>query len=287
MPDFEWRFKEENDPDDLPPAARPGRRRRKWGRFFAITLFIVACIGGVAFVVLAQRANVIIDDRRRDVLASYTLVQRAIAQSDAELFRTLVSEDSADWRSDVQRLFDQKLLPAGDRLGLTPLDGDPQVGVALSRDLKEAEVTTDRTYIAQLGDGVTQTVVLQQIDIYRFDGERWQWAQPGQDFWGMYQVKTGDMLSLDYPARDADIALRLATDLDAVLARFCAQLVDVECPPDLEIQLRLTTDPSQQRRSPLDRAGIRLSSNSRYPIAGLRAGRVDRHPVVRPGRSGL
>ena len=243
MPDFEWRFKEENDPDDLPPVERPKRRRRNWGRTIVRMVAVGLVAAAAAFLILLQRANEIADSITRDVLAVHTLAQRAIAQADTDLLDTILSHNDAEWRANERLLVEQKLLPPGKLLGLDLSPVKPVVDIRLARGFQEAEVTTDRTYIAQLGHGLTQTVVLRQVDVYRFDGKRWQWSQPRQDFWGMYQVTTGDSLSLDYPARDAEIALRLAADLDAVIDRFCDLLVATSCPSNLNVNLRLRADP--------------------------------------------
>lgn len=49
------------------------------------------------------------------------------------------------------------------------------------------------------------------------------------------------MLTLVYPARDAEIGRRLIVDLDNVLGQLC-QLKSVACPPSFKLRLDLAPD---------------------------------------------
>ena len=189
-----------------------------------------------------------------DILASHTLVQQAGTGQDVELFNNLLSGRDQDW-VDVQsellqmgNLFDRSAfdltwLPSPNT-AVTLADVESgAIGVDINPELNAAELTFLQDYAIAVGNGVTETVQLKQTAVYRIGTQRWLYAPPDDEFWGEFETITGSMVSLAYPARDADVAQRLSFDLDAKLAEMCRTLADLNCPDGFRLSLRLDSDP--------------------------------------------
>jgi len=74
-------------------------------------------------------------------------------------------------------------------------------------------------------------------------------SPPADDraYWGNWEQDERDNLTLTFPRRDEEIAVRLAGELDSFLAELCA-INTVACPPDFKLTLRLEIDPTSLRR---------------------------------------
>jgi hypothetical protein len=229
-------------------AARP---RRSYWRVVLIVFTAAGLVAATVFLLVSRRANEITASVTQDVLAAHKVVQRAIAQSDTELFDTLVLQLGGDagWHSVQRDLVQRAMLFDRRPFGLHLQAAVPQVvQVNLSPDLKEAEVVTEYAYTMAAGPGTTETVRLRHTAVYRFDRQRWLLAPPGgYDFWGDSLTSKGERLVLAYPERDAPIGERLARDLDAALAQLCADSPSIECPTGFYVQLRLSTAPDHLR----------------------------------------
>jgi hypothetical protein len=131
--------------------------------------------------------------------------------------------------------------------GLSKLaNSDPEsaiVEVTLAPDLTSAELVTQRPYAIDVGNGVTETVILEQTAVYRLGPNRWLLAPPEEAFWGETMTSNGRYLTLTYPERDAEIGRRLALDLDRKLIEMCSQLRDILCPLAMRVTVDLTGDP--------------------------------------------
>ncbi|VAW34006.1 hypothetical protein MNBD_CHLOROFLEXI01-895, partial [hydrothermal vent metagenome] len=113
----------------------------------------------------------------------------------------------------------------------------------LSPDLRAAELVYPQDYIVQTPAGITETVTMQQTAVYRQGKTHWLYAPPYDEFWGDWVTSSGEYLTLAYPERDAEVAERLAADLDALVGQMCAELEDLSCADDLQLHLRLDSDP--------------------------------------------
>lgn len=229
-------------------------RRPRW-RLLGIIGGLLLAVAALVWWRVDRRIDATTQAIRTDVIASHNLVQRAAADGDAEVFRSFLSGRDPDWTAGELALFESGLFSDRASLGLSPPEGSlPAVlpaldeetsadeypaTITLSPDLNEAVVLVDQPY--RLEDG--STVVLQQTTVYRRGDRRWLLAPPMEEFWGEWQTSDGEYLSLIYPERDADVALRLADDLDAAIADMCATLTNVDCSADLYLTVRLDGDP--------------------------------------------
>jgi hypothetical protein len=240
---FEWQTEEEQElTSETAPAAGYSRRRRRRLLLPALLLFAVLAAG---FSYL--RANRLVAAHTAavtaDVWQSYTLLQTAARQGDGELVRLLLDGADPAWLELQMVLLERELLWGRASLGLR-LGADPPdlAAITFSADFQEAELTVQQRYLID-SDGREQITGLQYTVHYRLIGDRWLMVPPPPHAWGAWQNRSGDRLLLTYPERDADIGARLARDLDDLLARACQEL-DLDCPPGLQLRLRLDSDPA-------------------------------------------
>ncbi|HRQ39616.1 MAG TPA: hypothetical protein PLD25_17040 [Chloroflexota bacterium] len=245
---FDWRTEETVHWDEPPqvepePEPPPKRRRWRWGLLFLLLLLVGSSVA--AFWLLQERVETATTDVTGDVIASHQLIATAAANDDAELVATFLSGRSREWSAAIERT-----VMAGDyqsraAFGLTWLPPDPATAVisaTLNPEFNEAEVVAEQVYAYAIGNGLTETVRLQQTAVYRLGPDRWLLSPPDANFWGETKTKQGFYLTLQYPARDETLAQRLALDMDTALAAMCANPV-FTCPEGLHIQVELSTDP--------------------------------------------
>ena len=288
---FDWQTEEDDrrehagwdDPIEKQPATPP--RRPPW-RLLAVIGTLLLAVGALVWWRVDRRIDETMQAVRTDVIASHNLVQRAAVEGDAEVFRSFLSGRDPAWTAGELAVFDGGLFADRAPFGLSPVEGslpailpapdeEPDAAahpadIVLSPDFSEAVVTVDQPYTT--GDG--QTVVLQQTTVFRRGDRRWLMAPPlnVDEFWGEWQTVEGDRLSLIYPQRDADVAIRLADDFDAAIARMCAMLEEIDCSADFYLTVRLDTDPQ---------ALADLST----PLGGLRRARTTANILELPAPS--
>ncbi|HEX6385343.1 MAG TPA: hypothetical protein VF177_11785, partial [Anaerolineae bacterium] len=264
---FHWQTEDDSVWNDLAEPGRPYEPgQRSW--ITVVVLLIVLSVGGwIIGRQVQQRVETATADAEAEILASHNLVRMAAAHGDAELFRTVLSGRSKNWMASHSKLVEAKLLFDRSAFGLTPLaQAEPlsltDVNIELSPELQAAELRQVWPYAINRGQGVTETVQLEHITVYRRGATRWLLSPPEPEFWGTWRTLQGERVSLTYPARDEAIVRRLAPDLDNLLNDVCHRLNDAACPADLYLQLRLETDPA----SLLETAGLLAVAGGGYRL---------------------
>lgn len=261
---FDWQTEDDNrraqenlwDPSPEPEGAIKTGRRPPW-RLIALIATLVVMIGGIIWWRVDKHIDATMEAFRTDVIASHNLMQRAVAENDMEIFRSLLSGRLPAWTAGELDIFTANLVFDRSPFGLIPIEGSlpviiPASGnetpegtrvaqIELSPDLNEAIVMVDHPYRR---DTTGETVILRQTAVFRRGDFRWLLAPPLDEFWGDWVTSEGDHLSLIYPRRDATIGQRLAQDLDDEIVRLCTTLEDIECSADLHLTVRLDTDPA-------------------------------------------
>jgi len=243
MPGFDWRT-EEKGRDSAPLVIYRDRPRDlRWlRRWTAVLIFGVAVF--FIYTRLTQWVEATVTELETSPLASLNVMQRAVAETDEGLFNLVLSRRYGDWFADQQILFTQNLVFDRRPLGLYLDSAVPRLtNVDLSPELNRATVTYDLTYISETGTGITQTIDLQQTAVFENHDQRWLLSKGGADFWGGWEHLDGKWLTLTFPQRDADLAARLAADLDQQLADLCQTLVGINCPSDFHIRVWLRKEP--------------------------------------------
>jgi len=260
---FDWQTEEDNrrrseslwDNAPDPPGEQPSRRP-PW-RMISLIAVLVLIVGAVIWWRVDEYIDATLQANRTDVISSHNLVQRAVAEGDEEVFRSVLSGRMPAWTAAELDVFYQQLVFDRTPLGLIPLEGSLPVilsttegeadvdqrpaQIELSPDMNEATVVVDHPFRVKT---TGETVVLRQTSIFRRGDSRWLLAPPLDEFWGDWITAEGGYLSVIYPSRDEPIAARLAVDLDEAIGRMCATLEDINCSGDFYLTVRLDTDPS-------------------------------------------
>ncbi len=174
------------------------------------------------------------------MVASHETLTAAAVAGDAELFVSFLSGREREWAEAQERLVRRGNYLDRASFGLAPAVAPLSPTVILSPDLLSAELVTQAAYALDVGNGLTETVTLEQRAVFRQGADRWLLAPPDEVFWGGTAATGGRYLRLSYPIRDATIAERLARELDAALAEFCRDVGD-NC---AHIILVLSTSPA-------------------------------------------
>ena len=251
---FDWRTEDEVNWDDLEsdlPAGQPPHKRGRWFRLSLILVAVVA-LGAAAWLTLNKRVEENTEAMRADIISTHNLLQIAQAEQDEELFFSLLSGRDSTWTAAQHELFQMQLLfdrsPFGLRAGesapLTLGDEEGAFTVDFSPDLLAAEVTAMRPFEIAIGNGLVDTVMLQETAVYRLGQERWLLAPADRDFWGSESQLQGNQVTINAPQRDAALAGRLLNDLERKLSEICAALEGIDCAQDLHLEIEFSTDPN-------------------------------------------
>ena len=261
MPDFEWRVLE--DDHDEPVVERTTLPKRTWRRGLLIAIALLGLAGLAAAIATGRRAQEVIAETKKDVLASHSLLRRAAAEVDGELLDAVLS-GAPRWKLQQHRLLEQGLIFDRERFGLTAQASRPDASeVSLAPGLQNAVVASQQAYSTVGSYGITETVRLQHTFVYRFDGQRWLLLPPDDGFWGGTLSETGKIVTLIYPERDKDIGAHLAVDLDAAFGQLCAALQEPLCPGSTRLRITLSHEP-------LSLTGM-LPSEAQSPVVRERA----------------
>ena len=205
---LDWQTEEEVEWDELPVAEEPTpvpTHRRRWGVFLLLVALFSGLLGLVLYQQLNRRVEVVADQLQTDALTSYELVYQSATQADVELFANQLSGRDPDWAEGQQRVVMADAFMDWPRFGLHQV---PQQRVetavkdfVVSPDLNSIEFVSEWAYTIDVGNGLTQTVVLSRTDVYRRGADRWLLAPPEDVFWGGTEVVTGTYLTLVFPER--------------------------------------------------------------------------------------
>lgn len=262
---FDWQTQEEINWDEPPPLPEEPRAPRPRRRLWPYVLLMVVVGAATAVFITIRELNQRVEDAEAEarlaVISSYNVIQQAAADQDSELFVGFLSGKDAHWSAAQEEVVREGAFLDRDGLGLQRLNTvtTETAVITFSPDLTAAEMTITQTYGVDIGNGLSQTVQLQQTAVYRLGPNRWLLAPPEPEFWGETLTSNGRYLTTTYPERDAEIGRRLAADLDRKLIEMCEQLAGINCPTDLHFGLQLTTDPRvlldvQNGRLPSDRS---------------------------------
>lgn len=268
---FDWQTEETiqeplgwDEPEPLPERARTSSLRQRWPLLVLIGVLALTA-GFVIWRQAERRVAQATQAAEAEVIGSVNLVYRAVENRDEELFRSLLSGRNLGWTQATLDLFERDLVFDRRQLGMVarPLElplnlrddnlagqfevsaAASTVAITLSPDLTEAEVEGIQPYVVARATalGGMETVWLRQTAVYRRGEQGWLLSPPLRPFWGDWQTVEGERLDVVYPERDAEVAERLAADLDTLLNRACTQVADLNCPADWGVTLRLDNDP--------------------------------------------
>jgi hypothetical protein len=243
---FEWQTEEDHRWEEEPAPPKPpkrGRRRWPW-----LVLAMVVVVGTAVFLIytrINQRVEAATDDIEADLVASYAVLQQAAQNKDENLFNSLLSGRDPEWSLAQQENIVNGTLFERTAFGLEwqPVRAETAViSPTFSPELTSAELATLQNYSLDIGNGLTQTVQLLRVDVYRLGEDRWLYAPPEPEFWGVRRRLEGQLISVRYPARDEEMVHRLAADLEARLVQVCST-PGFTCPEDAQVRLTFSSEP--------------------------------------------
>jgi hypothetical protein len=253
MSQFNWQQDAEDHWEETviytPEPDKDPRQRRWW----LIPIILLAL--GVAGWLVYQQANQRIAETTtavtNDVLSSHNLLLQAVYNKDVDLFIALLSGRDAQWTAAQEAMLPSDTILNRPSFGLyATFAREPDltstenrlISLDFSPDLLSAELVLSQAYTYTLPDGRPQTTTLQQTAVYRLGSQRWLYAPPEADFWGDTRNYGSRQLVVVYPARDEELAQRLAVDLEQTLNQLCQALDDINCPNTMTVTLLLSTD---------------------------------------------
>ncbi len=244
---FDWHTEDEIEWEGLaePAADTAVSPKRRWRAWLLVGVLLVA----VTAVLLAarqlnQRVEAASSAVELDVQASHRVLQEAAQKRDGELFATFLSGRDPEWGNAQVSLVNQGFYLERPLFGLTWLPGSSAViSVTLAPDLQAAELTVAQAYSFDIGHGLTETVRLQQTEVYRRAENRFLLAPPLAEFWGEPRQFSTAYLTIHYPARDEAFLRPLAARLEAAVAEVCAEW-GADCPANFHLSLDFSVSPA-------------------------------------------
>ena len=243
---FDWQvIEEERSPVPPEPEGEQlsGGRRRRPGPLLLVMLLLAA--GTLAWLTYQARQRTAAAEEAAiaDVLADFRLLLQAAETEDRELATNLLSGRDRAWAAQQRARIATGALLQEPGLGLVAVEtADPSPAVSwLAPALDEATVVITQTIT--LPD-TAETGLLARSWLYRRGEGRWLYAPPRDlaEYWGSRRQRQLDHLTIQYPARDEELALRLADEMAAALEQACAPAGG--CPEQMEMVVVLTAQPS-------------------------------------------
>ena len=242
---LDWQTEENVNWDDLPDTTSEQvgpAHHRPWPRYFWWLLLLAGLLAGgwLAWQQVTTRVAEVEAEVTADLLASHDLLLRAAATQDEDVVLSLLSGRDIDWTQAQFEVMMAGLWLERPFLGLTYLQtATDGVTVTLSSDLYTADMVYDVVYQTDMAESIT----LQQTAVYRRGADRWLLSPPDGDYWGGWEEAEFPRLTLQYPAREAEIAQRLGADLSQAVADFCRKIDGFDCPADFRVRLQLDHRP--------------------------------------------
>jgi hypothetical protein len=249
--DFDWRVADEQSAAPAPAAAEqsPPAKPHQLGRWLvlAAVLLVLGAGGGWLYGEARQRTEAARRAAEAEILGSHHLLLQADAAGDRELATNLLSGRDRAWAAQQRARIEAGTLLSEPGLGLVAAGEEAAVGWLAPALDEAAVVMTQTVHFA----GEDEAGALARTWLYRRGQGGWLYAPPPDPaaYWGEGRQQRLERLTIQFPARDEALAMRLATAMEAALAQACAT---VACSDDLEMVVVLATQPGNGELSVLD-----------------------------------
>ena len=147
---FDWQTEEDDRREhsgwDEPGEEKPKPPRRLSWRLPALIGGLLLAVGALVWWRVDRRIDETTQAVRTDVIASHNLVQRAVADGDAEVFRSFLSGRDPVWTAGELAVFEGGLFADRVPLGLSPVEGSlpvvlPEPDQETAADARAADIT--------------------------------------------------------------------------------------------------------------------------------------------------
>lgn len=253
--DFTWKTEDDYHTwRSLEPEPEPEPPSKRWGRRLLVitaVLLLTCFVGAIAYSQLSRKATTVTNQLADDVIGVHQLVLETAVHRDTDLFQTFVNHPSGKWGRNQTELVARDLYLNRAPLGLWVDTGQivtqtltiPEVTTYFSPDLRFVEIQVEQPYLTRAADDALEPILLVQTAVYQQQDASWLLTVPDSTFWGDDSRAESSILTLYYPARDAQVAEKLAADLNHLLVTACAAEL-FPCPHNLAVDLTLETDES-------------------------------------------
>lgn len=291
--EFEWHTDvdgswEPQEPEPQQTGPRPGRRLK----------FVALGVGGLfmlfagfwVFASLRGRVEEATATAEGGLLIAHELLVEGALEGDRDLAESVVARRPSSWRDLNSDLIASQLFFGRRPLGIEAI-GEQRAAaydIRLSPDLNAAEIIDRRPYSVLAGHSVTETAILERVFHYEQTNDQWQLspAADEREFWGNWITDERTNITLTYPERDEEVAIKLAGHLNEFLAALCA-IEEMSCPADFHLDFKLEIDPTSIRRLGEGVFAIRASSASAGDRLVLPAPTLVGSPVDEAGYEAL
>lgn len=245
---FDWQTEDDNAAESPRFSSAFPSSRNRFGCLFTSLIVSAFLIGSIAW--LLQRQAEAIARVEEDVIAVFELQQHAARTGDAELFSAMLSSTDRAWKRDQEELLARAFL--NDRSSIGLLDGTEAAAptdVELSPDFSEAKLTYKTIYLMGPNFPQRSSIELVHTLAYRLEDGRWRNAPPDASFWGPWNELDGDLFSISYPERDAELVELLALEMNSRLNGLCAAVNESNmygsafCAGQVPWRIRLSSSP--------------------------------------------
>lgn len=205
---------------DAPPAEPALPRPEGRGRLGRLGLLVIGVTLGmvVGLAALSWQGQAA---ARSDVAPLFTLVQQALADGDADIYRSLFDETQPEYGDAAAASMAQTAL-------LADAEAPPRLtGLRISGDEAEAEIETRY-----------QGKPYRRVETIRRRNGQWRLSLPDDSGWGETSAEEGQTITLHVHGKDADLA-RLLPRLETIAEGFCRRY---NPPPPCQIDLTLAAD---------------------------------------------
>ena len=242
-PTLEWHTDEDGitaQPELDATSPSPGKRTLR-------LIIVLAAATMLAFLLaslIGRRQADRLAQVRNDVVLAFNLQQDAIQRGDGELYTLTLSLNDRAWQGYQEKLFETGFF-RDEMKTITEQGQEPLV--SLSPDLRTALVSYERYQLVEMEQTAATSMKLQHTAVFRLENERWLQSAPDPSFWGSWQTVAGERVAVNYPDRDAPIALKLAADIDAAISAMCGETAGSSskgfCQAAVPIRLRMASEP--------------------------------------------
>ena len=229
MTNFEWQTDSDYDWDDQPIVINSAEKSRRLPILLGIT-FLIILASATLYWQFRKTINTTTTAVETELTATVTLLYQASQNGDTDLMASLLSGTDEQWAKQIQlHVGDFNLLDRKE-FGMQLISAEPtHTEITLSPDLLSAVVTSTIAYAIDVGNGLTETILLEQPAYFRKGKVHWLLAPFSAEYWGTRLTRDTAFGEAVYYEHDRLLIEKLLRDLNLAFVRQCANRDDILC----------------------------------------------------------